>query len=138
MTEDYYEPGELFVYVNGDRWELGMVKRPAGDGHYFCWYSRGDTAARTPTTNMFKLANAGFTHIEQQLDDSRRSEHVPLCSARGYVEDVTAFRRVYVHGPLGSCRCGSCGGRIESHDKYCRHCRARFLGNADWEVGNGA
>ena len=64
-----FEPGELFVYTNGNRWELGMVKRPnnSGDG-YFCWYSRGDTAANTPTTHMHKLNNAGFTHIEQLLD----------------------------------------------------------------------
>ena len=67
---DTYKPGELFVYVNGDRWELGMVKalNNTGDG-YFCWYSRGDTAANTPTRCMYKLANAGFTHIEQMLDD---------------------------------------------------------------------
>jgi len=64
-----FENGELFVYTNGDRWELGMVKRPnnSGDG-YFCWYSRGDTAANTPTSRMHKLSNDGFTHIEQLLD----------------------------------------------------------------------
>jgi hypothetical protein len=67
-----FESCELFVYVNGDRWELGMVKRPnnTGDG-YFCWYSRGDTAANTPLSHMHKLANAGWTHIEQQMDDLR-------------------------------------------------------------------
>lgn len=66
---EYFSPGELFVYTNGDRWELGMVKRPnnSGDG-YFCYYSRGDTAANTPTSCMHKLSNAGFTHIEQLLD----------------------------------------------------------------------
>ena len=67
-----YKPGELFGYINGDRWELGMVKREnsSGDG-YFCWYHRGDTAANTPTRCMHKLANAGWTHIEQQMDDLR-------------------------------------------------------------------
>lgn len=66
-----FVPRELFVYVNGDRWELGMVKRPnnTGDG-YFCWYSRGDTAANTPLSHMHKLANAGWTRIEQELDDA--------------------------------------------------------------------
>lgn len=55
-----------------DRWELGMVKRPnnTGDG-YFCWYSCGDTAANTPLWCMHKLANAGFTQIEQMMDDLR-------------------------------------------------------------------
>ena len=67
MSETF-KTGELFVYVNGDRWELGMVKRPnnTGDG-YFCWYSRGDTAANTPLSHMHKLANAGWTHIEEAL-----------------------------------------------------------------------
>lgn len=67
-----YKPGELFVYTNGDRWELGMVKREnnSRDG-YFCWYHRGDTAANTPLWCMHKLANAGWTHIEQQMDDLR-------------------------------------------------------------------
>lgn len=63
---DRYEPGELFVYVNGDRWELGQVKRENNDGTgYFCWYSTGDTCANTPTSCMHKLANAGWSHVEQ-------------------------------------------------------------------------
>lgn len=67
-----FKPGELFVYTNGDRWELGIVKcrNNSGDG-YFCWYHRGDTAANTPVRCMHKLANAGWTHIEQQMDDLR-------------------------------------------------------------------
>jgi hypothetical protein len=54
-----YEPGELFIYVNGDRYEIGKVKRPnnTGDG-YFCYYHSGDTAANTPTDRMHKLTNA--------------------------------------------------------------------------------
>ena len=64
---DSYEPGELFVYVNGDRWELGQVKRENNDGTgYFCWYSTGDTCANTPTGCMHKLANAGWSHIEKR------------------------------------------------------------------------
>ena len=67
-----YSPGELFVYENGDRLELGMVKSPnrTGDG-YFCWYSLGDTAANTPTRCMRKFENNGFTRIEQILEDMR-------------------------------------------------------------------
>ena len=76
-----FKPNELFVYVNGSRWELGMVKRPnnSGDG-YFCWYSRGDTAANTPLRCMRKLENAGWTHIEQALDDAIE-EIVELCGS---------------------------------------------------------
>ena len=69
---DEYKCGDLFVYTNGDRWELGMVKRKnnRGDG-YFCWYSRGDTAASTPIDHMHKLENSGFTHIEDENDKLR-------------------------------------------------------------------
>lgn len=65
MNGDYYKPGELFVYTNGSHWELGQVKRVAVEGEaYFCWYSTGDTAARTPVENMHKLENSGFSHAE--------------------------------------------------------------------------
>lgn len=65
MSETY-EPGELFVYMNGDHWELGEVKSANNTGTgYFCWYSMGDTAANTPTSHMHKLANAGWSHIEK-------------------------------------------------------------------------
>lgn len=54
-----FEPGELFIYVNGESYEIGKVKRPnnTGDG-YFCWYHTGETAANTPTDHMHKLTNA--------------------------------------------------------------------------------
>jgi hypothetical protein len=64
-----FESGELFVYVNGERWELGQVKSKARDGAYFCWYSTGDTAACTPVANMHKLENAGWSHVERGGDD---------------------------------------------------------------------
>lgn len=54
-----FDPGELFVYVNGESFEIGKVKRPNSDGTgYFCWYHTGETAANTPTSCMHKLANA--------------------------------------------------------------------------------
>lgn len=54
-----FEPGELFIYRNGNSYELGKVKRPnnTGDG-YFCWYHSGETAANTPVVCMHKLVNA--------------------------------------------------------------------------------
>ncbi len=54
-----FRPGEFFVYINGSSWELGKVKRPADkEGTaYFCYYSSGTTAARTPVTHMHKLIN---------------------------------------------------------------------------------
>jgi hypothetical protein len=58
MSEKKFEPGELFVYMNGDRLEIGKVKKEnyTGDG-YFCWYSTGETAANTPVDMMHKITN---------------------------------------------------------------------------------
>lgn len=72
MSETY-EPGELFVYMNGDHWELGEVKCANNTGTgYFCWYSTGDTAANTPTSHMHKLANSGWSHIEKLREIIKR------------------------------------------------------------------
>lgn len=56
-----FEKEELFIYINGDRAEIGKVKRKnnTGDG-YFCYYSSGDTASNTPVECMYKLVN-GYT-----------------------------------------------------------------------------
>ena len=56
---DYY-PGEAFVYVNDESWEVGVVKSRRDAYTYFCWYSSGDTAAATPVFNMHKLVNGTF------------------------------------------------------------------------------
>lgn len=58
-----FKPGELFIYKNGDSCEIGMVKKDAtlpGDSeqYYFCYYSAGDTAAKTPVSCMFKIMNS--------------------------------------------------------------------------------
>lgn len=60
MAVERFNPGEFFIYKNGNRMELGKVKRMADEGGmaYFCWYSCGTTAARTPVELMLKLANS--------------------------------------------------------------------------------
>ena len=59
MTKEKFENGEYFIYVNGDKFELGKVKRPNNDGTgYFCYYHTGDTVANTPVSHMHKLVNA--------------------------------------------------------------------------------
>lgn len=54
-----FNPGEFFVYICGLSWELGKVKRAADEEGtaYFCYYSAGSTAARTPVECMRKLVN---------------------------------------------------------------------------------
>ena len=84
MSETY-EPGELFVYTNGDHWELGEVKSANNTGTgYFCWYSTGDTAANTPTSHMHKLANAGWSHIEKLREIIKRlNDEARTCHSQG-------------------------------------------------------
>lgn len=69
---DEYREGELIIYQNGDRYEVGKIKRLTETGA-FVWYSEGDTAAKTPYEAMHKIIN-GFAIKETTLggDDGRR------------------------------------------------------------------
>ena len=58
-TSNYFSEGEYIIYMNGDRLELGRIKRVVEDGA-FVYYSEGDTASKTPFDRMYKLIN-GFT-----------------------------------------------------------------------------
>ena len=58
-----WKPGELIIYQNGDRFEIGKIKRITEDGA-FVWYHEGETAAKTPFDCMRKLVN-GYV-IEQE------------------------------------------------------------------------
>lgn len=49
--------GELIIYQNGDRYEIGKIKRITDTGA-FVYYSDGDTAAKTPFYCMHKLTNS--------------------------------------------------------------------------------
>lgn len=72
MAENEFRPGELFVYTRDgecEHMELGQVCRKVNDDTYACWYSTGDTTARTNVRNMRKLANAGWSHVERAGDD---------------------------------------------------------------------
>ena len=51
-----FKVGEYIIYRNGDRYELGKIKRITDDGA-FVYYHGGDTAAKTPFSHMHKLAN---------------------------------------------------------------------------------
>lgn len=51
-----FKEGEYIIYVNGDRYELGRIKRLCDDGAFVC-YHEGETAAKTPYVCMRKLVN---------------------------------------------------------------------------------
>jgi len=52
-----FKVGEYIIYVNGDRYEIGKIKRITETGA-FVWYHDGETAAKTPFDCMHKLINA--------------------------------------------------------------------------------
>lgn len=54
-----FKESEYIVYQNGERFEIGKIKRITNDGA-FVWYHEGETAAKTPFDCMHKLVN-GFT-----------------------------------------------------------------------------
>ena len=54
MTE--FRDGQLIIYRNGDKYEIGKIKRIAQDGA-FVYYSCGETAAKTPFDLMHPLVN---------------------------------------------------------------------------------
>ena len=54
-----FKEGEYIVYQNGERFEIGKIKRITNGGA-FVWYHEGETAAKTPFDCMHKLVN-GFT-----------------------------------------------------------------------------
>ena len=54
-----FKIGEYIIYVNGERYELGRIKKLTENGAFVC-YHEGETAAKTPYDLMHKLIN-GFT-----------------------------------------------------------------------------
>jgi len=51
-----FKVGEVIIYKNGYRHEVGLIKSLVRDGA-FVWYHEGCTAARTPFDCMHKIAN---------------------------------------------------------------------------------
>lgn len=51
-----FKEGEYIIYNNGDRFEIGKIKRIVRDGA-FVWYHEGDTASKTPFDCMHKIIN---------------------------------------------------------------------------------
>lgn len=62
-----YQPKEIVLYQNGDRFELGEIKRLANKpDEYFIWYHTGDTAACTHARNLHKITNSYAFEIRRK------------------------------------------------------------------------
>ena len=67
MEYQTYKPNEIVLYQNGDRFELGVVKRLAyKPDQYFIWYHTGDTAACTHARNLHKITNSYAFEIRRK------------------------------------------------------------------------
>ena len=71
-TVDSFKVGEYIVYVNGDRYEIGRVKRLRETGAFVC-YHEGETASLTPYYCMHKLVN-GYCIKETTLGGATMME----------------------------------------------------------------
>jgi len=71
-----FKAGQYIVYMNGDKVEIGKIKRIARDGA-FVYYHEGDTAAKTPFDCMMPIINA-YTIKDTSLGGERSAETVPV------------------------------------------------------------
>lgn len=51
-----FKEGQLVIYQNGDKYEIGKIKSVTINGA-FVYYSSGETAAKTPYYLMHPLVN---------------------------------------------------------------------------------
>lgn len=94
MNNKHFKEGEHIVYQNGDRFEIGKIKRITKDGA-FVYYSSGDTAAKTPFDCMHKLVNE-YTINNTSLGGScwiSVDHTLPT-----FTGDVLVFCGINVHG----------------------------------------
>lgn len=86
-----FKEDELIIYQNGDRFEIGKIKRVV-EGGAFVYYHSGDTAAKTPFDCMHKLENAcciPFTTLGGKLsmNEEIREEIKNLLNSHfGYID----------------------------------------------------
>lgn len=60
-----FKVGEYIIYVNGDKYEIGRIKRICDDGAFVSFHE-GETGAKTPYDLMHKLINS-YTIKETSL-----------------------------------------------------------------------
>lgn len=72
--EFFYQKGEIVLYQNGNRFELGEVKEVCanndGTYDYRVWYHTGDTSARTPSRCLHKITNLYAFSIKRNRVDA--------------------------------------------------------------------
>lgn len=70
---DTYSVGEVVIYQNGNKFELGIIKSVCGNDEYFVNYHTGDTATRTHAIYLHKIANSYAFHVYRlDTEDNER------------------------------------------------------------------
>lgn len=62
-----YKVGDLVLYQNGDRFELGIIKKKRDEESFWVWYHTGDTAALTHIRNLHKIINEYAFNVERKI-----------------------------------------------------------------------
>lgn len=107
-----YEEGQLIVYKNGDRFEIGRIKRIKEYNQAYIWFTSGDTATLTSLNMCFPIANDYC--IKDLLD---KEVEVPILEKETYGEYVEI-----------KYKCPSCDTKVYRGDNYCSTCGAKI----DW------
>ena len=70
MREVKFKVGEMVIYQNGSRFELGIIKEVIWnnefDVKYRVWYHTGDTTALTAEYQLHSISNAYAFKIERK------------------------------------------------------------------------
>lgn len=77
---------------------------------------------------------AWYIHPSKQLRDDELPPELVVTNRDGSVEQAylpakTAMRRICSHHGIGRCICSECGSSVGTCDRYCKHCRAEFVGD---------
>lgn len=77
---------------------------------------------------------AWYIHPSKQLRDDELPPELVVTNRDGSIEQAylpatTATRRIRSRDGIGRCTCSECGGSVGTCDRYCRHCRAEFVGS---------
>lgn len=95
-THDFKE-GELIVYVNGDTFQIGEIKRICDEGA-FVYYHIGDTASLTPFENMHKLQNAYC------IKQTSLALYRPRCGSCKHFSECTVTTDIETTTDASNCR----------------------------------
>lgn len=61
-----YAIGDMITYQNGERFEVGTIKKIRDDETVFVWYTTGDTAAATNVSDIKMFSQGDLLKVSNQ------------------------------------------------------------------------